>query len=90
MYTNEQLLQALQGIERNLDRIATMYEKMEKVKMGAVDPREAFPEYKGIFEAREKEIRETWMPNYELSPKKEPTNNTCPDIKKEDHKNDQI
>ena len=72
-YFDQQCLQALQGIERNLDRIATTYEKTEKVKMGVIDPCEAFPEYKDIFEAREKEIRETWMPHYELSPKKEPT-----------------
>lgn len=70
---NEQCLQALQGIERNLERIADMYKKTELIKLGILDPGRAFPEYKDLFEAQEKELREIWTPRYERSPEKEPT-----------------
>lgn len=61
MYDTE-VLDALKSIakgisEQNdiLNRLATMYEKSEKLKLGVLTPNEAFPEYKEQMEKRDKE-----------------------------------
>lgn len=77
-YFDQQCLKALEGIERNLDRIATMYEKTEKVKIGVLTPNMAFPEYADVFNERQKELEKIFMPkswmenhNTEAEPEKE-------------------
>ena len=81
-YFDQQCLQALQGIERNLDRIATMYEKTEKLKIGVLTPNMAFPEYADAFNERQKELEKifmpkSWVPNYNTEPEPEKEIHAC-------------